>query len=463
MKGLITNTLGETIEFPIISCSKEGLTPIEYFITTHGSRKGLTDTALNTAKAGYLTRKLFVVAQDTMITEEDCGTKEGVLIDKNAIAGIEISVGKHIRGRFLAAPVVTPDGTTLFKTGDFLSKKEAQKIENEKVESVLIRSPLTCKTENGICVKCYGADLGKNKVVEIGEAVGTVAGQAIGEPGTQLTMRTFHAGGTAKIGGDITSGLPRVEELFEKRKPKNPAIVSSVSGTISDIKVSEKEKNISITPDLEDRKKGAKNSGQIEYSVPLNRMILVKVGDKVKKGDIITDGSADIDELFKYAGKEKTVNYIIHEINKPYELQGETVSRKHIETIVRQMFSRRKIKDAGDTVFSTGDIVESAFLHEENQRIKDLGKEEAKAESVVMGITEVSLSRKSFLAAASFQHTTRMLISAAIRGNDDKLAGLMENVILGRLIPAGTGFKGSNKEKMINDMLAEKRSQEYSE
>ena len=460
MKGLITNTLGETIEFPIVSCSKEGLTPIEYFITTHGSRKGLTDTALNTAKAGYLTRKLFVVAQDTMITEEDCGTKEGIVIDKNAISGMEISVAKHIRGRFLAAPVVTEDGKTLFKTGDFLSKKDAQKIEAEKITNVLVRSPLSCKTQNGICVKCYGADLGRNKVVEIGEAVGTVAGQAIGEPGTQLTMRTFHAGGTAKIGGDITSGLPRVEELFEKRKPKSPAIVSSVSGTVSDIKVTSKEKIIIITPNLEDR---TKSKQQIEYSVTPNRMILVKVGEEIKKGDIITDGSADIDELFKYAGLDKTINYIIHEINKPYELQGETVSRKHIETIVRQMFSRRKIKIPGDTIFSTGDIVESAFLHEENERVKALGKEEAKAENVVMGITEVSLSRKSFLAAASFQHTTRMLISAAIRGNADQLTGLMENVILGRLIPAGTGFKGSNKEKMINDMLAEKRSHEYSE
>jgi DNA-directed RNA polymerase subunit beta' len=460
MKGLIVNTAGETIEFPIISSYKEGLTPIEYFITTHGSRKSLTDTALNTAKAGYLTRKLFVVAQDTMITEDDCGTKEGILIDKNAIAGMEISVAKHIKGRFLAAPVVTTDGRTLFKTGDFLSKKDAQKIEAEKIESVLVRSPLTCKTENGICVKCYGADLGKNKIVEIGEAVGTVAGQAIGEPGTQLTMRTFHSGGTAKVGGDITAGLPRVEELFEKRKPKSPATVATVSGTISDIKVTNKEKILVMTPNIEDR---SKNKTQVEYEVALNRMILVKVGDEVKKGDLLTDGSADIDELFKYAGLDKTINYIIHEINKPYELQGETVSRKHIETIVRQMFSRRKIKDAGDTIFSAGDIVESAFLAEENARVKALGNEEAKAENVVMGITEVSLSRKSFLAAASFQHTTRMLISASIRGNDDKLSGLMENVILGRLIPAGTGFKGSNKEKMINDMLAEKRSQEYSE
>jgi DNA-directed RNA polymerase subunit beta' len=451
MKGLITNTAGETIEFPIISCSKEGLTPLEYFITTHGARKGLTDTALNTAKSGYLTRKMFVVAQDTIITEEDCGTKEGVIIDKHAISGIEIPIVKHIKGRFLASDVVTKDGKVLFKKDQLINKKEAQQIEASGVTSVNVRSPLSCKTLNGICVKCYGIDLGKNKIVDLGEAVGTVAGQAIGEPGTQLTMRTFHAGGTASVAGDIVSGLPRVEELFEKRKPKNPAVVCSVSGTISDIKITDKEKMITITPSLEDR---TKSKDKIEYSISLNRTILVKVGDEVKKGDMITDGSADIDELFKYAGKDKTIDYIIHEINKPYELQGETVSRKHIETIVRQMFSRKRIKNPGDTVFLEGDLVELAFLAEENARVKALGQEEAKAEGVVMGITDVSLSRKSFLAAASFQHTTRMLIGSAIKGTADKLSGLMENVILGRLIPAGTGFKGSKKADMINEMRA---------
>jgi DNA-directed RNA polymerase subunit beta' len=460
MKGLITNTAGETIEFPILSCSKEGLTPLEYFITTHGSRKGLTDTALNTAKAGYLTRKLFVVAQDTIITEEDCGTKEGVVIDKLSSGGMEIPLAKNIKGRFLTADVVTKDGEVLFKKDHFLSKKEAQQIENSGILSVSVRSPLTCKTLNGICVKCYGADLGKHKVVELGEAVGTVAGQAIGEPGTQLTMRTFHAGGTASVGGDITSGLPRVEELFEKRKPKNPAVVSSVSGRVSDVKISNKEKLITIIPEVEDRTKG---KTEIEYSVSLNRVILVKVGDDVKKGDILTDGSADIDELFKYAGRDKTIDYIIREINKPYELQGETVSRKHIETIVRQMFARKRIKDPGDSVFSAGDIVENAFLSEENNRITENGGEIAKAENVVMGITEVSLSRKSFLAAASFQHTTRMLIGSAIRGNRDKLAGLMENVILGRLIPAGTGFVGSKKAKMIEEMREKRASEQYEE
>jgi DNA-directed RNA polymerase subunit beta' len=458
MKGLITNTAGETIEFPIISCSKEGLTPLEYFITTHGARKGLTDTALNTAKSGYLTRKMFVVAQDTIITEEDCSTKEGVIIDKFAISGIETPIAKHIRGRFLSADVIK-DGKVLFKKDHLLSKKDAQSIENDGVTAVSVRSPLSCKTPNGICVKCYGVDLGKNKIVELGEAVGTVAGQAIGEPGTQLTMRTFHAGGTASLSGDIVSGLPRVEELFEKRKPKNPSVVASVSGTISDIKISEKEKLITITPNLEDR---TKSKEKIEYSVSLNRTILVKIGDEVKKGDIITDGSADIDELFKYAGKDKTIDYLIHEINKPYELQGENVSRKHIETIVRQMFARKKIKNPGDTAFISGDIVESAFLSEENSRIKAEGGDVATAEEVVMGITEVSLSRKSFLAAASFQHTTRMLISSAIRGNSDELSGLMENVILGRLIPAGTGFKGSSKAKMIAEMR-EARPQVYEE
>lgn len=453
MKGLITNTAGETIEFPIISCSKEGLTPLEYFITTHGARKGLTDTALNTAKSGYLTRKMFVVAQDTIITEDDCGTKEGVIIDRDAISGIEVPIAKHIKGRFLSADVVTKDGKVLFKKDYLLSKKDAQQIENAGITAVSVRSPLSCKTLNGICIKCYGVDLGKNKVVELGEAVGTIAGQAIGEPGTQLTMRTFHAGGTASVSGDIVSGLPRVEELFEKRKPKNPAVVASVSGTISEVRVTDKEKMIVITPSLEDR---SKSKNKIEYSVSLNRTILVKAGSEVKKGDIITDGSADIDELFKYAGRDKTIDYLIHEINKPYELQGESVSRKHIETIVRQMFSRKKVKSPGDTVFLEGDIVEIAFLADENARVKERGGEEAKAEAVVMGITDVSLSRKSFLAAASFQHTTRMLIASALRGNADPLSGLMENVILGRLIPAGTGFKGSSKAKMIETLRKER-------
>ena len=453
MIGLITNTVGEIIEFPITSNSKEGLSPLEYFIMTHGSRKGLTDTALQTAKAGYLTRKLFVVAQDIVVTEEDCGTKDSISIGKDTSSGIEVAISKHIRGRFLAADIIKKDGTVMFKKDHFLSKKEAQAVEAEGVESVSVRSPLACKTLDGVCVKCYGADLGKNKVVELGEAVGTVAGQAIGEPGTQLTMNTKHAGGAASVGGDVTQGLPRVEEIFEKRSPKNPATVSAVSGTVSDITISNKEKLLTILPDPEFKTKDGK---PVEYVISLNRVILVKVGDIVTKGDLITDGSADIDDLFKYAGKDKTVNYIIREINKPYDLQGATVSRKHIELIVRQMFSRKRIKEAGDTTFNKGDLVENAYFVEENNEAKKNGKEEAKADSVVMGISEVSFSRKSFLASASFQSTPRMLISASIKGTTDRLAGLMENVILGKIIPAGTGFPGSNKQKIVMKARADR-------
>jgi DNA-directed RNA polymerase subunit beta' len=453
MKGLITNTAGDTIEFPILSCSKEGLTPIEYFITTHGSRKGLTDTALNTAKAGYLTRKLFVVAQDTMISEEECGTKEGIWARKDSGNGLEIPLSKTIKGRVTAADIVDKNGTLLFKRGHLLTKDDAMKVEEAGIEEAYVRSPMVCKSFSGVCAHCYGYDLGRNQLIEIGEAVGTVAGQAIGEPGTQLTMRTFHTGGTAQVGGDITQGLPRVEEVFEKRSPKNPAVVVHLDGQITDIQDTGKEKIITLLPEATDRPVKAKlKKDDTEYSVSYNRIILVKVGDKVKKGDIITDGSADIDEIFKYGGRERAQDYIISEVSKLYELQGESVSRKHMEVIVRQMFSRHTVKDVGDTGFSVGDVVENSIIGRENKKMKEAGKAEAKSEAVVMGITEVSLSRKSFLSAASFQHTTRVLINAAVRGNEDNLTGLMENVILGRLIPAGTGFKGSPKQKMIEAM-----------
>jgi DNA-directed RNA polymerase subunit beta' len=460
MKGLITNTQGETIEFPILSCSKEGLTPIEYFITTHGSRKGLTDTALNTAKAGYLTRKLFVVAQDTMISEEDCNTKDGIWVKKDAGNGLEIPISKNIKGRTLAADVSDKDGNVLFKRNHLLTKDEAVKIEDANIVEVYVRSPMTCRAINGICSHCYGFDLGKNKLIEVGEAVGTVAGQAIGEPGTQLTMRTFHTGGTAQIGGDITQGLPRVEEVFEKRSPKNPAVVIRIDGMVSEITDNGKEKVIIITPETPTK---SKKKADTEYSVSYNRVLFVKIGDTVKKGEIITDGSADIDEVFKYGGREQAQEYIISEVSKLYELQGESVSRKHIEVIVRQMFGRRIITEPGDTIFSVGDVVENPHFLKENDAVKERKGKEAEGDSVVMGITEVSLSRKSFLSAASFQHTTRVLINAAVRGTEDDLAGLMENVILGRLIPAGTGFKGSPKAAMIEKMQRENASQRSSE
>lgn len=449
MKGLIQNALGEIIEFPVVSSSKEGLTPIEYFITTHGARKGLTDTALNTAKAGYLTRRLFDVAQDSIITEEDCGTKDGIKISRDSDSEIEVPLSKNLKGRFLAEDVVDSDGEIIFKKGHFLTKKDALLVESSKVSEAIVRSPMSCKSISGVCAKCYGADLGSGKSIEIGEAVGTVAAQAIGEPGTQLTMRTFHSGGTASVGGDITTGLPRVEEVFEKRKPKNPAVISTVDGVISSIKNEKGEKSIVVLSS--EAKVPKSKSGEIEYPVSFQRSVLVKVGDGVKKGQILTDGSADLDELFKYAGKEATENYIIKEINKLYELQGEPISRKHIEVIVRQMFSRRRVKDSGDTNLSNGDVVEERELTLANESAANLGNKEAKAEKVLMGISEVSLTRKSFLSAASFQHTTRILINAAIRGYEDNLRGLKENVIIGRLIPAGTGFIGSPKQKMIED------------
>jgi len=448
MKGLITSTSGETIEFPIISGMKEGLTPIEYFITTHGARKGLTDTALNTARAGYLTRRLFDVAQDVMITEDDCGTKNSIVIKKENVSGIEVSIAKNICGRILAEDIKSVDGKVSYKKGHMLSKQDAIAIESSGVTEIHVRSPLACKTLHGVCKQCYGIDLGKNHLIDIGEAVGTIAAQAIGEPGTQLTMRTFHAGGTASVGGDITQGLPRVEEVFEKRHPKNPAVVCTVSGTVSSVKDLGKEKIITVMPDIEDKGK-KKNSGEIEYTFNYKRMALVKMGDKVHKGQLITDGSADIDEIFEYAGKEKAMEYIIHEIGKIYELQGETVSRKHIEIIVKQMFSRRRVTEVGDTKFSINDLMDVYDLNVENEKVEETGKSAAIAESVVMGITEVSLSRQSFLSAASFQHTTRIFISAAIRGTEDKLTGLKENVIIGRLIPAGSGYKGSPKHAMI--------------
>ncbi len=453
MKGLIQNTAGDTLEFPILSSGKEGLTPIEYFITTHGSRKGLTDTALNTARAGYLTRRLFDVAQDVLITEEDCGTKDGIVIIKETASGIETPISKNIKGRVLAKDVANKDGEVIFKRNAILSKRDAEQIEGAGVTEVYVRSPLTCKTIDGICGLCYGLDLGKNKLVDIGEAVGTVASQAIGEPGTQLTMRTFHAGGTASVGGDITQGLPRVEEVFEKRNPKNAAVLSHNDGVISEIKNLGKEKIITILPDIEDKvAKSTKKKNELEYSVHYLRQVLVKVGDKVHKGQFLTDGSASIDEIFKYSGKEKTQEYIIAEIKKLYELQGEAVSRKHIEVIVRQMFSRMKIKEPGDTGLIEGNVIEHRVLQLKNKEMKAAGKEEAKAEHVVMGITEVSLSRESFLSAASFQHTTRVLISSAVRGAEDTLKGLKENVIVGRLIPAGTGFPGSPKAEMIRNL-----------
>ena len=449
MKGLISSPTGEAIEFPITKSMKEGLSPIEYFITTHGSRKGLSDTALNTAKAGYLTRRLFDVAQDVVVTEGDCNTKEGLTINRESASGIGTFLAQNIEGRYVASDIEV-NGKTEYKKGHFVTHADAKRIEELSVSSVYVRSPVACKSFKGICATCYGADLGNMKPVALGEAVGTVAAQAIGEPGTQLTMRTFHAGGAASVGGDITQGLPRVEEIFERRAPRNPAVIATVSGEVVEIKDDGKEKIISVAPNIEHLKVGKKTKKDVlEYTVHFRRVPLVKVGDKVEKGQFITDGSADLTDLFKYAGKEKTLAYIISEVVKIYELQGANISIKHLEVIVRQMFSRVKITNPGTTDFSTGDVVAENEVTAANERVKAQGGEAAKGDGLIMGILDVSLSRASFLSAASFQNTTRMLIKASIAGAVDRLEGLKENVIIGRLIPAGTGFKGSPKAALV--------------
>ncbi len=448
MKGLIQSTQGETIEFPITASYKEGLTPIEYFVTTHGSRKGLADTALQTAKAGYLTRKLFDVAQDVIVTEDDCGTKEGVMIGRLSPLGIEIDLERNIKGRHLAKDITLPDGTT-FKRNHFITVEDARLIDASGIPEVMVRTPMSCKTRNGICQKCYGADITTWEPIDVGEAVGTIAAQAIGEPGTQLTMHTKHKAGAATVEGDIAQGLPRVEEVFERRSPKGAASIAHISGTITEIKDEGREKTIIIAP--ETTSKGSKKK-DTEYTITPPRKIMVQVGQKVEKGDLLTDGSADPSELFKYAGREKAQEYIIQETGKIYELQGVSIARKHIEVIIRQMFSRRKVKETGDTHLNIGDVVEAWYFDAVNDAAEAAGGIPATAERHLLGITEVSLSRQSFLSSASFQHTTKSLINAATRGARDELRGLKENVIIGRLIPAGTGYEGARKHALIDEL-----------
>ena len=455
MKGLIVNTRSETIEAPVISSFKEGLSPIEYFTTTHGSRKGLADTALQTARAGYLTRCLFVVAQDAIVTEADCGTKAGITIGRVSASGIEISFAKAIKGRVLSQDAVDAKGNVIFKKGHLLTRRDAMAVEDSTCSAVEVRSPMTCDNKRGVCQQCYGMDLTKNQLVDIGESVGTMAAQAVGEPGTQLTMDTKHKAGTATAEGDVAQGLPRVDEVFEKRQPKIPAVIAKHDGVVTDIVTEGSEKIIVVAPDMSAT--GApKKKDAAQYTVHPRRIISVSKGDTVARGQLLTDGSALLPELFKYAGQSVTQDYIISEVNKIYELQGIVISRKHIELIIKQMMSRVKITERGDSRFTVGEVVEEWVMDEENARLKDAGKPIAKGEKLILGITETSLSRRSFLSAASFQNTTRILINAAVRGSEDNLSGLMENVIIGKLIPAGTGFLGSEKHEMIEELQKNK-------
>lgn len=446
MKGIIASSSGKSIDFPIISSNKEGLSPIEYFITTYGARKGTSDTALKTAEAGYLTRRLVDVSQDLIITEENCGTKNSKLLKTENVLGIEIPLSKSIRGRVIAQDLIGKDGEIMFKKGQLIKKEDSKLIEEAGIEECHIYSPLSCDSLYGVCQRCYGLDLARNDFVKIGEAVGIVAAQAIGEPGTQLTMRTFHSGGVA--GADITQGLPRVAEIFERRNPKNPGVISLSNGEVTEIKRDGKAKSIVVMSNDDGSYSAAKRKGlKIEYEMAYSRRAIVKVGDKVVKGQALTDGSLNIEDLYDLAGKEAAEEYIVNELNKVYELQGASISRKHMELIIKQMLSRMKIKEAGDTNFTVGDVVEISDFRIENDRVKEKGGQVAKGTNLILGISEVALTTNSWLSSASFQHTTKVLINAATRGQVDKLHGLKENVIIGRLIPAGTGIKNGENEE----------------
>ena len=437
MKGMVVNPSGRIIELPILSSYKEGLNVLEYFISTHGARKGTADTALKTAAAGYLTRRLVDVAQDVVVVEEDCGDDSGIIAYRRDSEEVNKSFASRLFGRILLSDAHHPETKkVLFKKGTLISPDDADSIDKAGLTDIHLRSPVTCKIRRGICQTCYGYDLGSNHLVRIGEAVGIVAAQAIGEPGTQLTMRTFHIGGVAG-GGDITLGLPRVEEIFEIRTPKAVAIITEVSGKVLEIKEENRDRIVRVLPDDDD---GTKRDVQ-EYVVPFGKAVVVDVDEAVVKGQPLSDGVVDAKELFKVAGTGETQNYIIREIGKVYSLQGSPINEKHIEVIVRQMFSRVRIKEVGGTRFSVEEVVEREQFLEENDRALAQGKEAAKGARLLMGISKTALSISSFLSAASFQETTRVLINTAIAGQVDRLRGLKENVIIGRLIPAGTGYR----------------------
>jgi len=436
MKGLVINPLGQIIELPVKSSYKEGFDVLEYFISTHGARKGTADTALRTSTAGYLTRRLVDVAHEIIISEEDCKTEEGIEVSKQDAEEIGQNFLEKIIGR-----VSLEDIRGVLKKGEIIDWQKGEKIIKKELEKIKVRSILSCKTLRGVCQKCYGWDLGYNKLAGIGEAVGIVAAQAIGEPGTQLTMRTFHTGGVAG-GGDITFGLPRVQEIFEARTPSGKAEMAGADGQVIEITA---KKIVKIKVQADALKAGvgkkSKKSEVLQYQIPASSAIWVKEGQKVKAGQPLCEGSLDLKEIFKLAGMEESWRYMVREIQNIYVSQGAQIHDKHLEAIIRQMFSRVKIKDPGDSLFTSGEVLEKATFLEENLRLKKEKKKPAKGSSILLGISRVALTTDSFLSAASFQETSRVLIKASIEGKEDKLRGLKENVIIGKLIPAGTGFK----------------------
>ncbi len=432
MRGLVQNPKGEIIELPIKSSLKEGFSVLEYFISTHGARKGTTDTALKTAQAGYLTRRLVDVSQDLIIRSEDCRTKEGVEIFRKDGKEFNQSFSSRLFSR-TSLEDVRIQRKIVVRAGEIIDKIAAEAIDRSNIESAKVRSPITCKTAHGICSKCYGFDLGSNSPVKFGVAVGVLAAQSIGEPGTQLTMRTFHAGGVA--GADITHGLPRVEELFEVRPPRGRAILAPMDGIVEKVEDKGMAKLVRIS------QPGSKKAQ--EFLISRTTLLFVEVGAKVQKGDQISEGHVDLKELLAIKGKEEVQRYIINEVQKIYLSEGATINNKHIEIIVRQMFSRVRVRDAGDsTDFVAGETVEKDSVLEANRELKKQGLKPVKADELLLGITRVALSSDSFLSAASFQDTARVLVKSAVEGRIDSLRGLKENVIIGRLIPTKELTKG---------------------
>ena len=452
MRGLMADTTGRTIELPIKSNFREGLDVLEYFMSAHGARKGLSDTALRTADSGYLTRRMVDVSQELIIREVDC--MEG----KDEIPGMWVSAfmdGKEtieglkdrITGRYACEDVKDRDGSVIVKRNHMITPSRAARIlstgvddNGEPVEKVKIRTILTCRSHVGICAKCYGANMATGEAVQVGEAVGIIAAQSIGEPGTQLTMRTFHTGGVA--GDDITQGLPRVEELFEARKPKGLAIIAEFGG-VAAIKDTKKKREIVITNNETGESKA--------YLIPYGSRIKVLDGAVLEAGDELTEGSVNPHDLLKIKGIRAVQDYMLREVQRVYRLQGVDISDKHIEVIVRQMLKKIRIENNGDTDFLPGTLVDVLEYEDINEQLFAEGKEPAEGKQVMLGITKAALATNSFLSAASFQETTKVLTEAAIKGKSDPLIGLKENVIIGKLIPAGTGMKRYRNTRLSTD------------
>ena len=458
MRGLMADTTGHTIELPIKSNFREGLDVLEYFMSAHGARKGMSDTALRTADSGYLTRRMVDVSQDLIVRETDCCENrdeisgmyvESFVDGKEEIEGLQ----ERITGRFSCETIKNKDGEVIVKANHMITPKRAARIMKEgvdnqtggSIEKVKIRTILTCKCKVGICAKCYGANLATGEPVQVGESVGIIAAQSIGEPGTQLTMRTFHSGGVA--GGDITQGLPRVEELFEARKPKGLAIITEIAGT-ANLNDTKKKREIIVT----NRETGESKA----YLIPYGSRIKVADGAELEAGDELTEGSVNPHDILRIKGLRAVQDYMIQEVQRVYRLQGVEINDKHIEVIVRQMLKKIRIEDNGDTELLPGTMVDFLEYEDINEKMEAEGKAPAEGKQVLLGITKASLATDSFMSAASFQETTKVLTEAAIKGKVDHLVGLKENVIIGKLIPAGTGLKRySNIKLSTDDMLKE--------